>query len=148
MCCVTPGRRLEREPRLLFHPSNPRRPHQTATGRRDGDGDASHDAMQAAEGRGDSASTDDADRDREVFRLQWRFSAREEERTGSVFSNPSHTPLPWPSHTPGPRPQLFHVTGKFKKEEEKGRDRRVYCAGNWGKGRGKVYIFCLFVYFS
>lgn len=107
--------------------------------------------MQAAEGRGDSASTDDADRDREVFRLQWRFSAREEERTGSVFSNPSHTPLPWfCGHSPpGPRPQLFHVTGKLKEEEEGTGQESVLriSAGNWEKGGEKFTFFvCLFTF--
>jgi hypothetical protein len=95
--------------------------------------------------RGDSASTGDAVRDREVFRLQWCFSTREEEGTGSVFSNPSHTPLPWfcGHFPPGPRPQLFHVTGKLKEEEEGTGQESVLriSAGNWEKGGGKVYIF-------
>lgn len=98
--------------------------------------------------RGDSASTDDAVRDREVFRLQWRFSAREEERTGSVFSNPSHTPLPWfCGHSP-PDHSCFMSQGNSRRKK-KGQDRRVYCASLLGIGKREgesLHFFCLFTF--
>lgn len=99
--------------------------------------------------RGDSASTDDAVRDREVFRLQWCFSTREEERTGSVFSNPSHTPLPWfCGHSPqAPDHSCFMSQGNSRRKKRRDRTGECTALGIGEKG-GEMFTFfvCLFTF--
>lgn len=138
VCCVTPGRRLEREPRLLFHPSNPRRPHQTATGRRDGD--ASHDAMQAAEATRQAPTTRSV-----TVRFSGysgAFPREKRKEPGASFQTLHTHRCRGFAVTP---PQTTAVSCHRETQGGRRRDRTGECTAHlcWelGKGRGKVYIF-------
>jgi hypothetical protein len=145
--CVTPGRRLEREPRLLFHPSNPRRPHQTATGRRDGD--ASHDAMQAAEATRQAPATRSV-----TVRFSGysgAFPREKRKEPGASFQTlHTHRCRGFAVTSPQAPDHSCSMSQGNSRRRKKGQDRRVYCASLLGIGKreGEKFTFFLFVYFS